>query len=258
MTNFFQTSASVLRLLRKAPITSAAAILSLALGIGGTTTMFSAVDAVLLAAASVRKPRTSGAGVGHSPMSRGCSTTRRGGDLSPADFLDYRSASSFEGMAAVSTNSMRLTGDGTPSSCRARRSRKFFLAAGSERSRRAAVSTRRRCAGGRRRAVVSEALWERRYGRAANLIGRAITVSDQRSKSSASRRRASASKTRSRIWLLGDRGLPRFSSIGNLPQNRDVHMLTAVGRLRETRRCRKRRRSSTSSPRAWLASTQDQ
>ena len=35
------------------------------------------------------------------------------------------------------------------------------------------------------------------------------------------------------IWLLGDRGLPRFSSIGNLPENRDVHMLTAVGRLRE-------------------------
>ena len=34
------------------------------------------------------------------------------------------------------------------------------------------------------------------------------------------------------IWLLGDRGLPRFSSIGNLQQNRDVHMLTAVGRLR--------------------------
>ena len=36
------------RLLLKSPLTSAAAILSLALGIGGTTTMFSAVDAVLL------------------------------------------------------------------------------------------------------------------------------------------------------------------------------------------------------------------
>ncbi len=36
------------------------------------------------------------------------------------------------------------------------------------------------------------------------------------------------------IWLLGDRGVPRFSSIPNLAQNRDVHILTVIGRLRQT------------------------
>ena len=34
------------------------------------------------------------------------------------------------------------------------------------------------------------------------------------------------------IWLLGDAGVPRFSSIPNLARNRDVHTIDVVGRLR--------------------------
>ena len=82
-------------------------------------------------------------------------------------------------------------------------------------------------------AVMSEALWERRYGCAANLIGRAITVSDQRVEVVGIAPAGFRFEDNVEIWLLGDRGIPRFSSIGNLQQNRDVHMLTAVGRLRE-------------------------
>ena len=48
MTGLLQTCALGARLLLKSPLTTAAAILSLALGIGGTTAIFSAVDAVLL------------------------------------------------------------------------------------------------------------------------------------------------------------------------------------------------------------------
>src|SRR5687767_5823831 len=104
------------RLLLKSPVTSIAAILSLALGIGGTTTMFSAVDAVLLRPLPFADPERLVMVGATSPMSAGSgSSTRRGGDLSPADYVDYRASStSFEGLAAISTSQVRLTGDGTP------------------------------------------------------------------------------------------------------------------------------------------------
>ena len=53
-----------------------------------------------------------------SSLSRGGSSTRRGGDLSPADYLDYRNSTSFEGLASISSGSMRLTGDGPPEQVR--------------------------------------------------------------------------------------------------------------------------------------------
>jgi len=102
------------RLLLKSPITSIAAILSLALGIGGTTTMFSAVDAILLRPLPFADPERLVMVGATSTMIQSGASTRRGGDLSPADYLDYRSSASFEGLAAVSVNPVRLTGDGTP------------------------------------------------------------------------------------------------------------------------------------------------
>jgi putative ABC transport system permease protein len=234
MTQFLSDLRFGARLLRKAPVTSAAAILSLALGIGGTTTMFSAVDAILLRPLPFSSPERLVLVSATSPMSRGGSPTRRGGDLSPADFLDYRTASSFEGLAAVSTNSMRLTGDGTPELVQgAQVSGNFFSLLGVN-----AIAGRMflpadDAPGSPAQAVVSEALWERRYGRAENLIGRAITVSDQRVEVVGVAPSRFTFENKVEIWLLGDRGLPRFSSIGNLQQNRDVHMMTVVGRLRE-------------------------
>ena len=167
MTSFFSDLRFGARLLRKAPITSAAAILSLALGIGGTTTMFSAVDAVLLRPLPFASPERLVLISATSPMSRGGSQTRRGGDLSPADFLDYRSASSFEGMASVSTNSMRLTGEGTPELVQgAQVSGNFFSLLGVNALAGRLFVPADDEPGRPAQAVVSEALWDRRYGRA--------------------------------------------------------------------------------------------
>lgn len=223
------------RLLLKSPLTTAAAVLSLALGIGGTTTMFSAVDAVLLRPLPFADPERLVLVSATSPMTAsGGSPTRRGGDLSPADFLDYRGASGFEGLAAVSTNSMRLTGDGSPELVPgAQVSGNFFSLLGVNALAGRMFVPADDAPGQPAQAVVSEALWERRYGRAANLIGRTIAVSDQPVEVVGIAPAGFRFENRTEIWLLGDRGLPRFSSIGNLHQNRDVHMLTAVGRLRE-------------------------
>lgn len=232
MTQFLSDLRFGARLLLKSPITSAAAILSLALGIGGTTTMFSAVDAVLLQPLPFAEPERLVMVSATSSM-RGGSPTRRGGDLAPADYLDYRSSTSFEGLAAISMNPVRLTGDGMPEQVVAAQvSGNFFSVLGVNAIAGRTFLPADDAPGQPAQAVVSKQLWNRRYGRAADLIGRAITVSDQAVEVVGIAPAGFRFEDTVDVWLLGDRGLPRFTSISNLPQNRDVHMLTVVGRLR--------------------------
>src|SRR5688572_21669755 len=234
MDNFVSDIRFGARLLWKSPITSAAAILSLALGIGGTTTMFSAVDAVLLRPLPFAEPERLVMVGATSPMTRGGSLTRRGGDLSPADYLDYRSSTSFEGLAAVSMNPVRLTGDGMPEQALAGQvSGNFFSVLGVNAIAGRTFLPADDAPGQPAQAVVSEPLWERRYGRAADLVGRTITVSDQPVEVVGIAPAGFQFEERVDIWLLGDRGVPRFTSIPTLAQNRDVHILTVVGRLRQ-------------------------
>jgi putative ABC transport system permease protein len=222
------------RLLLKTPLTTAAAILSLALGIGGTTAMFSAVDAVLLRPLPYAQPDRLVLVSATSALSRNNSSTRRGGDLSPGDFLDYRSSSSFEGLAAVSTGSMRLTGDGPPEQTRASQvSGNFFSVLGVGASAGRTFLPADDAPGTPALAVLSESLWQRRYGRSPEIIGRTITVSEQPVEVVGVVPAGFRFETGADLWLLGDRGVPRFSSIPSLTQNRDVHILTVVGRLRQ-------------------------
>src|SRR5688500_15768308 len=181
MSNFITDLRFGVRLLYKSPLTTAAAILSLALGIGGTTTMFSAVDTVLLRPLPFAEPERLVLVSATSSITRGASSTRRGGDLSPGDFLDYRNSStSFEGLASISRNPIRLTGDGAPEQAAAAQvSGNFFTVLGVNAIAGRTFLPADDAPGRPAQAVISEALWERRYGRAANLIGRTITVSDQ-------------------------------------------------------------------------------
>src|SRR5690242_2105725 len=96
------------RTLRRGGLTSAAAILTLALGIGGTTAVFSVVDAVLLRPLPYANPDRLVA-----VFSRSSLNPR--GSLSPADFTDFRRDSrSFEDLTAVMGSSMSLVGGGAP------------------------------------------------------------------------------------------------------------------------------------------------
>lgn len=234
MSEFLSDIRFGIRLLIKAPLTSAAAILSLALGIGGTTTMFSAVDAVLLRPLPFAEPERLVMVSATSSMMRMGSPTRRGGDLSPGDYLDYRSGStSFDGLASVSLNPVRLTGDGTPEQAAAAQvSGNFFSVLGVNAMAGRTFLPADDAPGRPAQAVISEALWERRYGRDAGLIGRTITVSDQPVEVVGVVPASFRFEEPVDVWLLGDRGVPRFTSLQNLAENRDVHILTVVGRLR--------------------------
>jgi putative ABC transport system permease protein len=96
------------RTLRRARGFTAIAILTLALGIGGTTAIYSVVDAVLLQplpfpdAERIVVPR---------------SVNMRTGDqwsIAYADFVDWRNGKVFEHVAAYGTSEMDLAGDASP------------------------------------------------------------------------------------------------------------------------------------------------
>jgi putative ABC transport system permease protein len=234
MLQFFTDIRYGVRLLLKSPVTSAAAILSLALGIGGTTTIFSAVDAVLLRPLPYAEPERLVLVSATSPMiNRSASSTRRGGDLSPADFLDYRDNSTFEGLAAISTGPQRLTGDGVPEQVAgAQVSGNFFTLLGVNAIAGRTFLPADDAPGRAAQAVLSETLWRRRYGGRVDLIGRAITVSDQPVEVVGVVAGDFRFEGEVDLWLLGSGGLPRFTSIQELAQNRDVHILTVLGRLK--------------------------
>ena len=179
--------------------------------------MFSAVDAVLLRPLPFAEPERLVMVGATSPMTRGGSPTRRGGDLSPADYLDYpqqhelrRTRRSFDESGEADRRRNARAG---PCSTGVR---KFFQRARRERHRRASISARRRYPGQPAQAVVSEPLWDRRYGRAADLVGRTITVSDQLVEVVGIAPAGFQFEEKVDIWLLGDRGVPRFTSIPNL------------------------------------------
>ena len=117
--------AYIFRSLRKSPVFTATAVVTIALGVGASTAIFSVVNAVLLRRLPYRDPDR---------LVMACSDMRRRNvkdfPLSNADFLDLRNGtkSTFEDFASVSTNRGSLPGaDGIQEQVRiARVSTNFF------------------------------------------------------------------------------------------------------------------------------------
>jgi putative ABC transport system permease protein len=163
------------RRLRRSPGFTALAVLTVGLGVGATTVMFSAVHGVLLKPLSYPEPDLL-------VMIRGATRAQPGrtGVISYPDYRDWRHESrSFETIAALRTADVTLAGPGGPERIEgARVTASFFQALRVAPALGHLFPEELDQPGGERVAVLGHGLW-RRLGADPTLVGRSITLSGQ-------------------------------------------------------------------------------
>jgi putative ABC transport system permease protein len=165
-----------LRSLGRAPGFTLVALLTLALGIGGTTAIFSVVDGILLRPLPYPDPN-------HIvTLTRTNSSTSGDPSFAAADFLDHKRGSrSFSALAGFRQEIVDMTlGSGEPVRLTALQTTAAFFDVfqlppliGRTYSERSDVP------GGPRLAVVGEGMWQQHFGSDAGIVGRTIRLNDQ-------------------------------------------------------------------------------
>jgi len=163
-----------LRMLRKAPNITLIAVLTLALGIGANTAMFSAVDAVL-----IRPLPYVDAGrlvmiwdeMSHIGFPKHQST--------PAEWREWRQNNTvFTDIAATQPVQAILSSDGEPEEVPARKVTANLWTVLGAQPLLGRVFNEDEDTRGVRVAVISHGLWQRRFGGSPEVVGRAITLND--------------------------------------------------------------------------------
>ena len=210
-----------IRTLRKSPGFTGAVVLSLALGIGANTAIFSVIDHVLLSPLDFEEPDRM---VMLWTVPTGDPSIRS--QVSVPDFRDWVSEStSFESVGSFQNRSGNLTGEGTPVRVRfAAVSPGFFPAMGAE-----AVLGRTFIAeddepGNGDRIVIAYSFWQRHFGGASDVIGDTIVLDDRsRTVIGVAPEGFAFPDTRTEIWtpigIVGD------------TNSRGARFLTVVARL---------------------------
>ncbi|HJU65644.1 MAG TPA: ABC transporter permease, partial [Gemmatimonadaceae bacterium] len=210
-----------LRSLRKAPGFAAVAILTLALGIGANTAIFSVVNGVLLDALPFPEPDQL---VMIHQTSEGQATTS-----SPTNFYDWRAQSkSFSGMTVVDNSSVNLTAAGVePERLRgASVSASFFTVLRVPALVGRTFHPEEETYGTPKVVILHENLWRSRFNGDPRIVGTTITLDGQPHTVVGIVGAESAWPSRSDLWL------PLRFDPANLPNMRGAIWLTAVGRLK--------------------------
>jgi putative ABC transport system permease protein len=219
-----------LRSLARAPGFTLVALLTLALGIGGTTAIFSVVDGILLRPLPYPEPRSI---VRLSPVTDSAESDAA---FSPGDYLDYRNQSrAFVHLAAYRQNAVDLTGRGDPVRLSAIEATGalfdvFALPPLAGRT----FSERVDRPDGPRIAVISERLWQEHLGRTPDIVGTSIRIDGNPTTVIGVMPKAFGHPSRADLWLLARREVPSvpIQIEGDLLAQRDVQYFNAVGRLR--------------------------
>lgn len=163
-----------LRMIRKSPGFAAAAILTLALGIGGTTAIFSFVDAVL------RKPLPfPGADQILNVWEKPPGGERNG--ISTLNFLDWKNQNTvFTAMAAQSWGSVTLIDADVPVELRnGRVSAPYFEIFGVKPMLGRTFAADEDQLGKNQVVILSHRVWQNRFGEDSNIIGRSIRLNGE-------------------------------------------------------------------------------
>src|SRR5882724_8712338 len=173
MATLLQDLRYAIRLLAKSPGFTAIAVLTLALGIGANTAIFTVVNAVLLRPLGFRDP------------SRVMLVAEKSAyptvSTSYQNYVDWRDQShSFESMEATRGTTITLTGSDEPERLNARMATAplFSLLGVNAILGRTFLSEEDR-AGGAPVVVLGYGLWQRRFGGARDILGRSITLDSQ-------------------------------------------------------------------------------
>jgi putative ABC transport system permease protein len=179
MRTLLQDFRFALRQFKKSPGFALATILTIALGIGGTTAIFSLVNTVLLRPLPFPEPNRIMAVEGRNdrdPTASGNS----GGPLSYPDFFDWRSQNkSFSALASFHDKDFTLTGSGEPQHLTGHVvSADFIRVLGVSPALGRGFTTDDEKAGAHV-VVLSHSLWESAFGSAGDVVGRAVTLDNQ-------------------------------------------------------------------------------
>ena len=166
-----------LRTLAKSPGFALTAILTLAVGIGASTAIFTTVDAVLLHPLPYPNASQLVQVTKNMPKFELFKS-----DASALDFIDYRDLSrSFSHMAAMQTNSVNLTGDAEPVRVYGLRvSTSLFPMLGVQPIEGRVFRPEEEQLGKDRVAVLGEGLWKSRFGADPHIIGKQIEIDTQK------------------------------------------------------------------------------
>jgi putative ABC transport system permease protein len=165
-----------LRTLRNSPAFAAAVFLTLALGIGATTAIYSLTYTVLLRPLPYSEPDRL-VRIWETNPSRDIPQFA----ASLLNFLSWQEESkSFEEMAALRNDSANLTGDGEPQRVKSTAvSANFWTMMGLRLLAGRGFNTTEGKPGNDRVAIISEGLWQQRYGGESGIIGRSILVNGE-------------------------------------------------------------------------------
>ncbi len=173
MNTFFQDLRYASRMLQKQPGFTVVAIVTLALGIGANTAIFSLVNSILLQPLPYREPdrlvRLMQASLKLGLPSWG---------VSQADFAAYRDQNrSFESMAIFNRGGINLTGQGEPERLSVTNvTTDFFKVLGMNPILGRTFEQGEDTAGKNAVCVISYGLWQRRFGADPNVVGRTLSL----------------------------------------------------------------------------------
>lgn len=216
-----------LRTLRHSPTFTLAAVLTLALGIGANTALFTVIDGVLLRplpypeAAKIVKVYGYESGDQGSPA--------------PADFLDYRAQShSFEALAAYRETALNLAESDHPQRATGAIVTADFFAVMKVQAELGRVFLAERDRPGDGRLVVlSHSLWQRYYSGDQNVLGKAVDIDGEPRTVVGVMPASFRFPDQSEAWLLSRYAVPEHALRPQVDQSprRDTHYFDVVGRL---------------------------